>query len=61
MQPPPPEEENVVLRPQRIADMVGQKDVIAVLRIAIHAASKRAEPLGHILFDGPPGLGKTTF
>ncbi len=49
------------LRPKRIADMVGQKDVIAVLRIAMDAAGKRVEPLGHILFDGPPGLGKTTF
>lgn len=41
--------------------MVGQQDVIAVLQIAIDAASKRDEPLGHIMFDGPPGLGKTTF
>lgn len=62
IQPPPPGDENdVALRPKRIAEMVGQKDVIAVLRIAIDAASKREEPLGHILFDGPPGLGKTTF
>ncbi len=55
------DENDFALRPKRIADMVGQSDVIAVLRIAIDAASKRAEPLGHILFDGPPGLGKTTF
>ncbi|MCA9195148.1 MAG: Holliday junction branch migration DNA helicase RuvB [Planctomycetales bacterium] len=49
------------LRPKRIADMVGQQHVIEVLRIAMDAAKKRDEPLGHILFDGPPGLGKTTF
>ena len=57
----PIEEHDFALRPKRIADMVGQRDVIEVLRIAIDAASKREEPLGHILFDGPPGLGKTTF
>ena len=50
-----------VLRPKRIADMVGQQDVMDVLKIAIDAAQKRGEPLGHILLDGPPGLGKTTF
>ncbi len=62
MKPPEPDDEkDYALRPKRIADMVGQRDVIAVLRIAIDAASKREEPLGHILFDGPPGLGKTTF
>ena len=49
------------LRPSRMDDMVGQRDVIERLKIAIEAAQKRAEPLGHILFDGPPGLGKTTF
>lgn len=49
------------LRPQRMQDMVGQRDVYARLEIAVDAASKRGEPLGHILFDGPPGLGKTTF
>lgn len=58
---PPGDDNDSALRPKRIADMVGQKDVIAVLRIAMDAASKRVEPLGHILFDGPPGLGKTTF
>jgi len=49
------------LRPQRMADMVGQRAVYARLEIAVDAASKRGEPLGHILLDGPPGLGKTTF
>lgn len=49
------------LRPKRIADMVGQREVMDVLHIAIDAARKREEPLGHVLFDGPPGLGKTTF
>ncbi len=49
------------LRPQRMADMIGQKQVAARLQIAIRAAQKRGEPLGHVLFDGPPGLGKTTF
>lgn len=58
---PPDDEKDYALRPKRIADMVGQREVIAVLRIAIDAATKRDEPLGHILFDGPPGLGKTTF
>ncbi len=57
----PPEESDFALRPRSIADMVGQREVIEVLHIAIDAAKKRDEPLGHILFDGPPGLGKTTF
>ena len=49
------------LRPQRIRDMIGQREVIERLDIALDAARKRGETLGHILFDGPPGLGKTTF
>ncbi len=49
------------LRPQRMQDMVGQRAVYSRLEIALDAALKRDEPLGHILFDGPPGLGKTTF
>ena len=49
------------LRPQHMQDMVGQREVYARLEIAVDAASKRGESLGHILFDGPPGLGKTTF
>jgi holliday junction DNA helicase RuvB len=50
-----------MLRPQRMKDMVGQREVAERLHIALDAARKRSEPLGHILFDGPPGLGKTTF
>lgn len=49
------------LRPKRIDEMVGQHEVIARLRIAIEAARVRGDALGHLLLDGPPGLGKTTF
>ncbi|MGD0900600.1 MAG: Holliday junction branch migration DNA helicase RuvB [Thermoguttaceae bacterium] len=56
-----PVDEDRDLRPQRMRDMIGQRDVFARLEIAVDAAAKRGEPLGHILFDGPPGLGKTTF
>ena len=57
----PPDEDDRLLRPQRMKDMVGQREVAERLWIAVDAAQKRSEPLGHILFDGPPGLGKTTF
>jgi Holliday junction DNA helicase RuvB len=53
--------EDRALRPQRMRDMVGQREVCERLAIALDAAQKRRETLGHILFDGPPGLGKTTF
>lgn len=49
------------LRPKKMGEMVGQREVYERLMIAVDAARKREEPLGHILFDGPPGLGKTTF
>lgn len=49
------------LRPQRLEDVVGQRPVVERLRIMLNAARKRKEPLGHLLLDGPPGLGKTTF
>ncbi|MSR58141.1 MAG: Holliday junction branch migration DNA helicase RuvB [Planctomycetaceae bacterium] len=49
------------LRPQLLADVVGQRAVVDRLRIMLNAARKRGDPLGHLLFDGPPGLGKTTF
>jgi Holliday junction DNA helicase RuvB len=49
------------LRPQKLADVVGQRRVVERLQIMLNAARKRQEPLGHLLLDGPPGLGKTTF
>src|SRR5688500_17181685 len=57
---PTSDEEDNQLRPQRIKDMIGQRDVIERLNIVVDASRKRGESLGHILFDGPPGLGKTT-
>ncbi|MFH1868071.1 MAG: Holliday junction branch migration DNA helicase RuvB [Candidatus Omnitrophota bacterium] len=51
---------NISLRPARINDFVGQKDLIDNLLVSIEAAKKRNEPLEHLLFSGPPGLGKTT-
>jgi len=48
------------LRPRTLAECVGQKAVKEKLTIAIKAARQRNEPLEHILFYGPPGLGKTT-
>jgi len=56
-------EESVVelsLRPQRLAEFIGQPKVKEILRIAIDAALARRDPLDHTLFHGPPGLGKTT-
>src|SRR5262249_45880587 len=49
------------LRPQRLGEVIGQGLVAERLAIALEAARRRREPLPHILFDGPPGLGKTTF
>lgn len=54
-------EEDRQLRPQSMDEMIGQRDVYERLQIAVDAAGKRQETLGHILLDGPPGLGKTTF
>jgi len=48
------------LRPQRLAEFIGQDKVKESLRIYIDAARARREPLDHTLFFGPPGLGKTT-
>lgn len=54
------EQLNYALRPKRLAECIGQDAVRQKLAIAIQAARKRGEPLEHILFYGPPGLGKTT-
>ena len=48
------------LRPKTINEYVGQQQVVESLQIAIGAAQVRSEPLDHVLFHGPPGLGKTT-
>jgi Holliday junction DNA helicase RuvB len=54
------EGDDLTIRPARLDEFVGQVQVKATLKIAIEAAKKRAEPLDHLLFSGPPGLGKTT-
>jgi Holliday junction DNA helicase RuvB len=48
------------LRPQKLEDFIGQKTVAQNLGVFIEAAKQRGEPLDHVLFYGPPGLGKTT-
>lgn len=48
------------IRPQKLADYIGQKDLKEILNIAIAAAKGREDPLDHLLLYGPPGLGKTT-
>lgn len=63
---PAPDDDNrktqdAALRPKLLKEVIGQRKVAERLEIAVCAAKKLKEPLGHILFDGPPGLGKTTF
>ena len=54
------EGDDPTIRPDRLDEFVGQVQVKESLKIALEAAQKRGEPLDHILFSGPPGLGKTT-
>ncbi|MEE0741235.1 MAG: Holliday junction branch migration DNA helicase RuvB [Emergencia sp.] len=54
------ERQETTLRPQRLDDFIGQKTAKENLKIFIEAAKMRGEPLDHVLFYGPPGLGKTT-
>src|SRR5205807_4168211 len=64
VQPEPPEDARVqdaALRPRWLREVIGQKAVIQRLSIVLNACRKLKEPMSHILFDGPPGLGKTTF
>jgi Holliday junction DNA helicase RuvB len=51
---------DVALRPRSLEDFVGQERVKDQLRVLLEGARKREEPVDHLLFSGPPGLGKTT-
>ncbi len=53
-------EDEITLRPKRLDEFVGQDRVRERLRISLEAARKEGRPLDHVLFSGPPGLGKTT-
>ena len=52
--------QSINLRPKNLLEYVGQKSVVNSLQTAMKAAKNRKEPLEHVLFHGPPGLGKTT-
>ncbi|MBW1890472.1 MAG: Holliday junction branch migration DNA helicase RuvB [Deltaproteobacteria bacterium] len=54
------ETEILSLRPEILSEYIGQSEVVTTLKIAIEAARKRQEAMDHVLFHGPPGLGKTT-
>src|SRR5262245_37204418 len=54
-------ESDARLRPRWLREVLGQRAVVQRLGITLNACRKLKEPLAHILFDGPPGLGKTTF
>jgi Holliday junction DNA helicase RuvB len=59
-EPKPDDRLDQALRPHRLSDLIGQDQVKENLSILIDAARHRNEPLDHVLFYGPPGLGKTT-
>src|SRR5918911_823572 len=64
VQAEPPEEQrqrDEALRPRFLREVIGQRAVVQRLGIVLNSCRKLKEPLSHILFDGPPGLGKTTF
>ena len=58
--PQPEEQYELSLRPQRLAEYIGQPEIKENLKVFIEAAKKRKHPLDHVLLSGPPGLGKTT-
>ena len=51
---------NISLRPKRLSEFLGHKEVVENLKISIQATKQRKEPLEHVLLSGPPGLGKTS-
>ncbi|MCM8796896.1 MAG: Holliday junction branch migration DNA helicase RuvB [Candidatus Omnitrophica bacterium] len=51
---------NLSLRPKKLSEFVGHKEIAENLKISIQAARQRKEPLEHVLLSGPPGLGKTS-
>ena len=53
--------QDAALRPKLLKEVIGQRKVAERLAVAVQGSKTLCEPLGHILFDGPPGLGKTTF
>ena len=57
---PQPEDRDRALRPQVLDDFIGQVEARANLRVFIQSAKIRREAMDHVLFHGPPGLGKTT-
>ncbi len=59
-QPQPEDRLDTAMRPKILSDLIGQDKVKENLQILILAARQRSEPLDHVLFYGPPGLGKTT-
>ena len=54
------EQADSTLRPLNLDEYVGQSEIKEHLKVYLHAAKKRSEPLGHTILHGPPGLGKTT-
>ena len=57
---PQPEDNDRALRPQQLSEFIGQAEARANLRVFIESAKIRGEAMDHVLFHGPPGLGKTT-
>ncbi|MBV0911662.1 Holliday junction branch migration DNA helicase RuvB [Anianabacter salinae] len=57
---PRPEDADRALRPQQLSEFIGQAEARANLRVFIESAKMRSEAMDHVLFHGPPGLGKTT-
>src|SRR6476646_4315210 len=53
-------EDDAALRPKSFAEYVGQRKVVDNLKVFLQAAQRRGERLDHVLFSGPPGIGKTT-